>query len=1043
MISLSTGVSTAQSGVVSLSTGLSTTNSSVSSLSTSTSTGISAAQNSVASVSTGLSTVSSSVSTLNADANGAGIKYFHANSTLGDSSAVGVNSVAIGPTATATGNSSVALGLAAVAANTGDVALGAGSTSTAVVATPSGVIRGTTYGYAGTNPSSTVSIGAPGAERTLTNVAAGRVSASSTDAVNGSQLYATDQAVGSIVAGAAGAFVSDNTANGATPSASGQNASAGGFGATASGNASLVIGNQATDNGNANATVLGQGASIASGLTGSNVALGQGSTVAAAPVGTASVVIGGYTYSGFAGATPVGTLSVGSPGAERTITNVAAGRVTALSTDAINGSQLYSVTAQVSQTASTVATALGGGSTATASGVTSPTYTVYGQTTTTVAQAIAAVQQASPVQYATTSGAAAGVTTPTNTVALVGSTASAPVTVTNVAAGTAPSDAVNVSQLSAAEVHYFSVNNGTTSNGGTTTTGSGTPTPTPTPGAPANFNNTGAVGAYSVAVGANAASTASGDVAVGYNTTATGTSGGSAVALGMGNTASGNGAVALGDPNVASGSGAIAVGNSNTAVGNGSVALGDPNVAIGTGAVALGANNTATGDGSVALGNISSAQGSGSVAIGNNAIANNAGDVALGSGSVTGAPAPISGVVLRGTTYGFAGATPTSVVSVGAPGAERQITNVAAGQLSATSTNAVNGSQLYATDQSVNAIGSTVSSIGTTVTTLATQVANGAGLVQQTGGAPGNGQITVGAQTGGSSVNFSGTSGARVLSGVASGVANTDAVNVGQLEAALGGATANSVQYDSASHNSVTLGGTGATSAVALNNVGAGAVTATSTQAVNGSQLYAANTNITNLSNGAAGPFQVYQSGAVTAPVASGLQSTAGGDGAIASGPASTAIGYRATASGVNSVAIGANSNDGGQSNVVSVGSPGNERRITNVAPGVNGTDAVNVNQLTAVEQNWQQSISQYVQRADAGVALSLAAAGLHYDSAPGTTSLAGAVSYYALHAGMSFGLNHTSADGRWRYNVSTTFVSPNSGADVGVVAGFSYTFGH
>jgi autotransporter adhesin len=407
------------------------------------------------------------------------------------------------------------------------------------------------------------------------------------------------------------------------------------------------------------------------------------------------------------------------------------------------------------------------------------------------------------------------------------------------------------------------------------------------------------------------------------------------------------------------------------------VALGDPNVAMGTGAVAIGANNTALGDGSVAIGNISSAVGFGSLALGNNAIANNAGDVALGAGSVSAGPNPTAGVSLLGTNYAFAGANPNSVVSVGAPGAERQITNVAAGAITSTSTQAVNGSELYATNQAVTVLGSEVSSVGTGsgsggLSALAAQVSSNTaataalssgvssgllGLVQQQGGAPGTGAITVGAQTGGTSVNIAGTSGARVLSGVAPGVAATDAVDVGQLQSALGGATANAVQYDNASHSSVTLGGTGASAPVALNNVAAGALSATSTAAVNGSQLYAANTNITNLQNGAAGPFQVYQSGTVTAPIASGLQSTAGGDGAIATGGASTAIGYRATASGVNSVALGANSSDGGQSSVVSVGSPGNERRITNLAPGVAGTDAANINQLNAIS-NYAASLN-------------------------------------------------------------------------------------
>ncbi|WP_242113383.1 hypothetical protein, partial [Luteimonas aquatica] len=63
------------------------------------------------------------------------------------------------------------------------------------MATSNGTIDGTTYSYAGTAPTSTVSVGAVGAERTITNVAAGRVSASSTDAVNGSQLHATNTAI--------------------------------------------------------------------------------------------------------------------------------------------------------------------------------------------------------------------------------------------------------------------------------------------------------------------------------------------------------------------------------------------------------------------------------------------------------------------------------------------------------------------------------------------------------------------------------------------------------------------------------------------------------------------------------------------------------------------------------------------------------------------------------------------------------------------------------------------------------------------------------
>ena len=72
-----------------------------------------------------------------------------------------------------------------------------------------------------------------------------------------------------------------------------------------------------------------------------SIALGSNS-VANSAVATASANINGRTYS-FAGATPVGTVSVGDSDKERTITNVAAGRISNTSTDAINGSQLHSV----------------------------------------------------------------------------------------------------------------------------------------------------------------------------------------------------------------------------------------------------------------------------------------------------------------------------------------------------------------------------------------------------------------------------------------------------------------------------------------------------------------------------------------------------------------------------------------------------------------------------------------------------------------------------------------------------------------------------
>ncbi|KGM29984.1 hypothetical protein P409_35785, partial [Inquilinus limosus MP06] len=119
-----------------------------------------------------IETVANEVTNIN---NGKGIKYFHANSTLADSQATGTDSTAAGPEAVASVQDGVAIGHGATAgANAGDVALGLGSTTAAVVGTASTKIAGTTYTFAGATPTSTVSVGAAGAERTITNVAAGR-----------------------------------------------------------------------------------------------------------------------------------------------------------------------------------------------------------------------------------------------------------------------------------------------------------------------------------------------------------------------------------------------------------------------------------------------------------------------------------------------------------------------------------------------------------------------------------------------------------------------------------------------------------------------------------------------------------------------------------------------------------------------------------------------------------------------------------------------------------------------------------------------------
>lgn len=162
------------------------------------------------------------------------------------------------------------------------------------------------------------------------------------------------------------------------------------------------------------------------------------------------------------------------------------------------------------------------------------------------------------------------------------------------------------------------------------------------------------------------------------------------VSLGKGALSDGVNAIAVGAGAEATGEKSISVGAGNIVSGNSSTAIGDPNVVTGTNSHVLGNDNTIDANNTVVVGN------NVTVAAGMD------GAVVLGDGSDGAATfKPTNDATVGGITYsGFAGNTSTigdgSVVSVGSSGAERQIKNVAAGEISATSTDAINGSQLYA-----------------------------------------------------------------------------------------------------------------------------------------------------------------------------------------------------------------------------------------------------------------------------------------------------------------------------------------------------------
>ena len=176
-----------------------------------------------------------------------------------------------------------------------------------------------------------------------------------------------------------------------------------------------------------------------------------------------------------------------------------------------------------------------------------------------------------------------------------------------------------------------------------------------------------ASGDDSIAMGTNATVTKADGIAIGQNTNVTGeksiaigkdseVSGEKSIAIGVGHNVSGNHSTTIGDPNVVSGNDSFVAGNGNNVASNNVMVLGN-NITV-----ASGYDNA----------------------------------VVLGEGSTAEKANPTSSITIKDQTYNFAGTNPTSTVSVGKAGAERQIVNVAAGRISDTSTDAINGSQLYA-----------------------------------------------------------------------------------------------------------------------------------------------------------------------------------------------------------------------------------------------------------------------------------------------------------------------------------------------------------
>ena len=275
-----------------------------------------------------------------------------------------------------------------------------------------------------------------------------------------------------------------------------------------------------------------------------------------------------------------------------------------------------------------------------------------------------------------------------------------------------------------------------------------------------NYVNTASIGNASMAIGMMTQSYGTGSTAIGVNTLTKGIAstgigvmarswGDKSLALGSRAETYGNKSTAVGDANevgfdmtdgITSGAASSAVGTDNKVYGNNSYAIGGGNtigsatitetteangdkikkVTAGTvkgsmagafgykntvttdNAYVVGNNSTASADGAMVLGSSASVTGKNGVALGNNTKVANENAVAIGNGSETAAAVATSSATINGVAHNFAGVNPVSTVSVGKAGAERTITNVAAGRISATSTDAINGSQLHAVTSEVD-----------------------------------------------------------------------------------------------------------------------------------------------------------------------------------------------------------------------------------------------------------------------------------------------------------------------------------------------------
>ena len=594
-----------------------------------------------------------------------------AQATLANSIAIGKNSVATGVFASDRKGRAIAIGFNTQALGEDSVAIGSGVDGNAAALAQNRQSVALGWQARATGTTQAVAIGpqayASGAQSTSIGNNT-RATGDSSIAIGGDDWDDAKKSVNAQYKALTGSDMSD------------------GYQGTTSATAAVAVGVKAQATG-ALSTAFGPG-TIASGLgasafgvgasatQGKSVAIGAGSHTNTDATAVTTATVNGITYGGFAGTTHITSgsqVSFGSEGYERQLKHVAPGAITATSTDAINGSQLYALHAGSGNIAKAVADALGGGATVSTDPtnrqgtVTLPSYNVLkgSDTPNTVGNGTANFNAtpARSVADALTNlntyvnqgftvkdnaGDAKGIVTPGESVQFADGNATA-VTVDTEANGNtkikydvkvddSTIKVVDGKLTGASQTHFYSVNS--------------------TDKTKANYNNEGATGENAIAAGPEAKAAANNAVVMGNKATveaAAGsdpdvngeTTGESSVAVGSESTASGKNAVAIGqqanaygENTFAGGQGAKALGKSSVAVGEGAKANERNTIAIGSGnnawkidSIALGRAANADGAASLALGLNSHTREANAIALGNNANADDTNSIAIGTNS--------------------------------------------------------------------------------------------------------------------------------------------------------------------------------------------------------------------------------------------------------------------------------------------------------------------------------------------------------------------------------------------------------------------------